>query len=553
MNFLSEGLKTSNFRNRIYLFSLVLASISVFIIPSCASVQSPTGGPRDTIQPKIVNETPKNLSRNFNAKEIEIEFDEFVKLSNEFTEISITPELEELPTFRAKKEILEIKFEKPLQENTTYTINFGKAIADVNESNVLKNYTYVFSTGNEIDSLSLSGTVINALTKEKLKEVTVFILPVSQDSLFGKKKASFFTTTDTSGSFALRNLREDNYRIYALNEQGQGDRIYNGQNEEIGFLPEPLVLNKNIDNIRLQVFKEVPNNFSITDRKIEPDGRIMLAFNKALAQPSIEIIESADLNKSKTSEINITRDTALVWLPEITFDSLKIAVKDGSSYLDTVIMRRTKRDTYNRNVVITDNISGAKLRPKTDLQLKFSTPIADVQQSQIVLLEDSIPVKNFQISKSTSYPRTYNLKYLWKPLKEYIIRIPENSQTDIYGNKSKLYVRRFNLDTEDNYGNMSVKINVPDTAKNYIVQWMGEKETIHRQDVITKNTTINYNTYPTAKYRIRIVYDENKNGRWDTGNLRANIQPEKTWTFDKLISLRPNWDLEETLTIPAPE
>jgi hypothetical protein len=120
-------------------------------------VQSPTGGPKDTIQPVIIKELPKNLSRNFNVKKIQIEFDEFIKLTNEFSEISISPSMDLAPTYKARKEKLEINFEEELLENTTYTINFGKAIQDVNEGNILKNYTYVFSTGNELDSLSISG------------------------------------------------------------------------------------------------------------------------------------------------------------------------------------------------------------------------------------------------------------------------------------------------------------------------------------------------------------------------------------------------------------
>jgi len=512
-------------------------------------VQSPTGGPRDSIAPKIIKEIPKNLTKNFASEEIQIQFDEFVKLTNEFSEISISPALDVLPEFKAKKQNLLIKFPKPLEANTTYTINFGKAIADVNESNVLKNYTYVFATGNQIDSLSLSGTVTSSLTKEKLKDVTVFILPVNQDSLFGKKRASFFTTTDSAGNFRLNNLREENYRIYALNEQSGGDRIYNGQNEEIGFLKEPILLNKNTDNIQLQVFKAVPKTFSIGDRKIESDGRILVVFNKPIKQPAINIIDPAELNPLKTTEFSNTSDTAMIWLPDLTFDSLKVSVSDGAIPLDTIVLRRNKRDTYNRAVLVTDNIPGSKLRPKSDVSLRMSSPIASAQESQITLLEDSVAVK-FQVLKQTNSNRTYNLKYPWKLNKDYILRLNENAFTDIYGNKSKLYVKRFNLDTDDNYGNMSVKVTVPDTLQSYIIQWMGDKETIFRQDVISKNTTLNYLTYPTSKYRIRVIYDANNNGIWDTGNVFTRQQPEKTWTFEKTISLRPNWDLEETMAIP---
>ena len=521
---------------------------SLFLI-SCASVQSPTGGPRDTIQPVIVKEIPKNLTRNFKGSEIEIEFDEFVKLSNEFTEISVSPAMEIPPVYKSKKEILQINFEEALQKNTTYTINFGKAIADVNESNILKNYSYVFSTGDQIDSLSISGKVINSLTKQKLKDVTVFILPVSQDSLFGKKKASFFTTTDTSGSFKLSNLREDKYRIYALNEQG-GDRIYNGNSEEIGFLNQVINLNKDTSNIELKVFKEVPKIFSVTDRKIETDGRLTLIFNKAILNPSITILEPSELNATKTVEFSNTRDTALIWLPELTFDSIKVAVNSKEISLDTIILRRNKRDTYTPLVIITDNIIGTKIRPGSELAIKFSSPIKSFDTKLISILEDSLAIKAYELVKNINNPKKYTIKYPWKLKKQYILRLENNAFTDILGTKTKVYARKFDLDSEDNYGSISIKITVPDTSKNYIIQWLNESDKVLRQDRISKNIVLNYTRYPTAKYKIRFIYDDNNNGEWDTGNVILKRQPENTWTFEKTISLRPNWDLEENVTIP---
>jgi uncharacterized protein (DUF2141 family) len=523
---------------------------SLFLI-SCASVQSPTGGPRDTIQPVIVKEIPKNLTRNFSGSEIEIEFDEFVKLSNEFTEISVSPAMDIPPVYKAKKEILKLSFEEALQKNTTYTINFGKAIADVNEGNILKNYSYVFSTGDQIDSLSISGKVINSLTKQKLKDVTVFILPTSQDSLFGKKKASFFTTTDTSGTFKLSNLREDNYRIYALSEQG-GDRIYNGNSEEIGFLNQEINLNKDTSNIELRVFKEVPKLFSITDRKIETDGRITLIFNKAILNPSLTILEPIELNTSKTVEFSTTRDTALIWLPELTFDSIKVAVNSKEIGLDTVVLRRNKRDTYTPLVSITDNIIGTKIRPGSELAIKFSSPIKSFDNKLITILEDSVALRGYELVKNEKSPKTYTIKYPWKLKKQYILKLESGAFTDILGTKTKVYARKFDLDSEDNYGSISIKVGVPDTSKTYIIQWLNDSDKALRQDRVSKNTVLNYTRYPTAKYKIRVIYDENNNGEWDTGNIILKRQPENTWTFEKTISLRPNWDLEEVVTIPNP-
>jgi hypothetical protein len=516
-------------------------------------VQSPTGGPKDTIQPVIVKEMPKNLSRNFNVQKIEIEFDEFIKLSNEFTEISVSPSMDIPPVYKAKKEKLSINFEEALLQNTTYTINFGKAILDVNEGNVLKNYSYVFSTGNEIDSLSISGRVINSLTKQKIKDVTVFILPSSQDSLFGKKKPNFFTTTDTAGNFKLSNLREDNYKIYALNEQGGGDRIYNGKLEEIAFLKNPIKLNKDTNNIILSLFKETPAKFDVIDRKIENDGRISLIFNKAITDPSVDILEPIALNSLKTVEFSNNRDSARIWLPELTFDSIKVAVYSAKIALDTVILRRNKKDTYTEILGIADNINNGKLKPGAELNIRFSTPIKSVNEKLISVLEDSILVKNYSILENKNLQKTYTLKYPWKLNKQYVLKVDNNAFEDISGNKSKLYNRKFELDIEDNYGSISMKITVPDTSKSYVVQWLTEDYKLLKEDNLNKNQTLNYTRYPTGKYKIRVIYDLSKNKEWDTGNVKLGIQPENIWIFDKIITIRPNWDLEENILIPNPE
>lgn len=541
-----------NFKRTLGLTIAVLVVISNFFISSCASVQSPTGGPKDTIQPVIVKEIPKNLSRNFNVQKIEIEFDEFIKLSNEFTEISVSPSMDIPPVYKAKKEKLTINFEEPLLQNTTYTINFGKAILDVNEGNILKNYSYVFSTGNEIDSLSISGRVINSLTKQKIKDVTVFILPISQDSLFGKKKPSFFTTTDTAGNFKLSNLREDNYKIYALNEQGGGDRIYNGKLEEIAFLKNPIKLNKDTNNIILSLFREIPAQFAIIDRKIENDGRISLIFNKAIVEPSVEILEPTALNSLKTVEFSTSRDSARIWLPELTFDSIDVVISSSKIALDTVTLRRSKKDSYSEILGISDNIRNGKLKPGSDLLIKFASPIKSFNDKIINILEDSIPIKNYTLLEEKKLQRTYTVKYPWKLNKQYSLKLDNNAFEDIAGKKSKLYNRKFELDVEDNYGSISINVTVPDTSKNYIIQWLSEDNKVLKEDNLSKNQVLNYTRYSTGKYKIRVIYDLNKNKEWDTGNLLMGIQAEDTWTFDKTLTLRPNWDLEEAIAIPNP-
>jgi uncharacterized protein (DUF2141 family) len=521
------------------------------LVSGCASMQSPTGGPKDTIPPKVIQENPKNFTKNFTAQKIEINFSEFVKLSNEYTEISISPAMDIAPEFRVKKENLQIEFKQQQEANTTYSINFGKALSDVNEGNILKNYSYVFSTGNEIDSLSISGRVINSLTKEKLKEVTVFILPVDQDTLFGKRKASVFNITDTAGTFKLSNLKENTYRIYALLEQG-GDRIYNSENEEIGFLINPLNLTKDTSGLILQVFKEYPTAFTIKERRIENDGRITLTFNKPVKSPSITIIQPSHMDQDKTVEFNLKQDSATIWLPDLNFDTLDVAVNSAGKALDTITLRRNKKDTYVKNLLVSDNLTGNKIRPGSELILKLTSPIKSYQESQITLYEDSTLIRGYKITKIPNSLRTYSLTHPWKTKKQYTLKLADNAFTDILGTRSKPYIKKFEQDVEDNYGSISISISVPDTATSYLVQWLNDRKEIIRQNSIKKNTVLNYIRYPTAKYSIRIIYDINNNGDWDTGNLKEKRQPEKSWNFEKTIALRPNWDLEEIITIPNP-
>ncbi|MDM8177446.1 Ig-like domain-containing protein [Olivibacter sp. 47] len=260
-----KGLKIS--LNTNYLILLILF-VTLLFNTHCASIQQPMGGPKDSIPPKVLKETPINLSRNFKSKEIVIEFDEFVKLQNELKEISVTPDMDKIPIYKIKKKSLVITLPDTLEEKTTYTINFGKALGDYNEGNPLLNYSYVFATGDQIDSLNISGNVSNALTLEKEKEVTVMLIPTRQDSIFGKRKANIFTLTDSAGNFKIHNLKEDTYRIYALKEKNN-DRIFNGTDEEIGFLTDSFLLNKDTSNIRLAISKPVPTTFRLLDRKIE--------------------------------------------------------------------------------------------------------------------------------------------------------------------------------------------------------------------------------------------------------------------------------------------
>ena len=501
--------------------TLVLLSIQ------CASVQAPLGGPKDSLPPVLLSESPKNLTRNFNAEKIILGFDEFIKLTNEFKEISVSPDMERLPLFKAKRRNLEITIQDSLEENTTYTINFGKAITDYNEGNAVLNYSYVFSTGDEIDSLSVSGNVKNAVTLENEMQINVLLIPTRQDSIFGKRKANIFTLTDSSGNFRFRNLREDTYRIYALKEQNN-DRIYNSQEELIGFLDDTIHLAKDTSGIKLRIFRETPKNFRIADRRIEKDGRISLFFNRPLASPEIHIVSPEELDSGKITEFSKTNDTLFMWLPELSFDSLKVKIHEADTLLDSITMRRGRNDKYERDILIADNISGRKVDRVRHIQLTASSPVSQIDRSKIKLLEDSISRTNYQLVRDTSNVRRYILRYNWRPKRDYRLEFDEGVFKGIGNATNKKSAMDFTLNETENYGDVIMKASVPDSTRQYVIELISHnKETIFSSVPITGAQTVSFRQYPGAKYLIRVIYDLNGNGKWDTGYIYAGVPARK--------------------------
>lgn len=517
----------------------------------CASIQQPMGGPKDSIPPKILKETPPNLSRNFKGTEIVIQFDEFVKLQNELKEISLTPDMDRTPIYKVKKKNLVITLPDTLEEKTTYTINFGKAIGDFNEGNPLLNYSYVFATGNEIDSLNISGKVTNALTLEDEKETIVMLIPISQDSIFGKKKANIFTLTDSSGTFKLKNLKEDTYRIYALKEKNN-DRIFNSDEEEIGFLTDSFHLNRDTNNVKLAISKPVVKDFRLIDRKIQKNGTINFIFNKPLNNPSINILVPENLNENKLINYSLKNDSASLWLSDMAFDSLKVELVENKTPLDTVVIRRSKNEKYDRDLIITDNLNSQKVNKITHIILNSTAPIKSANKANIVLTEDSIPKTNFQLFPDSTNNQKYIIRYAWRAKRNYELELKDEAFLGFFGEKSKIVKRKFTLDETENFGDIILKVNTPDTIGNqYLVQITNDKkDIIYESRSITKSEKLIYKQFPGGKYTIRIVYDINRNKQWDTADIENKKQPEKVWYHSKTVTVRPNWEQEELIDIP---
>lgn len=542
---------TLNQKSRFFL-QIFVGFIAFSVIFGCANIQRPMGGPRDKTPPKLLKATPLNPTRNFNAKIIQLDFDEYFKLNSIYQEITISPEMGKQPEYLIKNKSLIIKLKDTLQKNTTYVINFGKAIADVNEGNILKNFTYVFSTGPIIDSLRITGNVRNVQTQAKEKDVTVMLFPLKQDTSFGKHKPAIYTTTDTAGNFSLRNLKPGDYKIYALMEKSP-NKIYDNDDELVAFKRDVIHLKKDTSNLTLTLFKQIPPKIRLVDRKIDGDGKLYFVFNKPISNnPGVHILNSK-LDSQKVVEFRPTADTAIIYLKDMTFDSVKVSFLDKDKPLDTVTLKRSKRETYKRTIALQYNTSYDKLKPGTDLTFTANYPIESIDPSRIIMMEDSTEVTDFSVVRDANDLKKFSLKYRLRQGRNYTLTFNLGTFTDIYGDKSVSIKKPFSVDKQENYSKLTLHVTLPDSSgnKSYVVQLLTENNTEIKSTVVSKNGPIEYSRYPVGKYRVRVIYDANKNGKWDTGNIKQNTQPENIWLFNRTIPLRTNFEIDEDIVVPA--
>lgn len=553
-NISSKQAKTPLFRNVPFLMILFVI-ISAFY--QCANIQRPTGGPKDSIPPKLISVNPPNLTTNFSSKKVVFVFDEFIRLENQQREISYSPDMEKRPNFVVKRKELHVELPDSLEKETTYLINFGNSIVDNNERNPIKGFQYVFATGDKIDSLSIEGTVTNALKNAPEIDATVLLIPESQDSLiFGKKRANIFAVTDSSGRFKLSYLKEGNYKIYALKETNN-DRIYNNTNENIGFINETIKLTKDTANVQIYTSQIKEENFRVLDRGITTNSIVWLKLNKDLDNPEVEIIEPKELNTDKIVKIHPKKDSLSLWLNSIDYDTLNLRIYDDILQVqDSITIRKPRNTSYVNTINLTDNLLANKVDRVKHIEINTSHPIESIDRNKIKIQEDSLFRTNYQLIKDSLDSEKIIIRYNWKEKINYSIEIDSGAFIGKFNETNLAFKKNFTMDENAKYGNIKLTIHIPDTSFQYIVQILNEKQdVVLRTDYIMPENSkmqyqIGYTNYLEGKYNIRIIYDQNNNGKWDPGNIKSWIQPERTWYFNKVISIRANWDQEENITIP---
>ena len=538
----------------------LIAPVSLIFF-SCATQVAPSGGALDTIPPAVLKEVPESFSTDFRSKDIAITFDEYVHLDNLNEQLVISPPLSAMPEVKIKGKTLLIHLDDTLQDNKTYTFNFGSSIKDITENNVIENFQYVFSTGAAVDTEQVNGKVFDAFTREPVKGVLVMLYDTPADSLPYLVKPSYFSRTGEDGGFLIKNISGGDYKIFALRETNN-NYLFDSRDENIAFIHHPVTSGS--DSLNLFLFTEKLPQQLKRAAAIEP-GQVMLVFQQPADSLKYELL-SADPGIF-AEEYSASKDTVNIWYKNTAADSLIFKIISPQSLSgDTVIVRLISSEklksaqgkaTSGRGIntfrlSTQTNLSG-KFDLNDSIRITFSHPIESWDSVQVMLLKDSAEKISAAIKFTDVLKRNMYVAAPWKENTTYALKIPHGTFTDVFGLKNDTLELSFRTQQLNEYGTVKLDVNLHDTLENnvhLILQLLDENGKVARQNFLSKSRAVYYEYLTPAIYRLRMIVDENNNRQWDTGNYLKNMQPETVIYNSQKINVRANWDIEMEWNLP---
>lgn len=534
-------------RNKSNVFKFVLGLV---LLMNCANRGSPTGGIKDEIPPKILRTIPENYSLNFEADEIRIYFDEYVKFKDLNKQLIISPPMNNTPEITPlglPQKYVSIKILDTLSPNTTYAINFGTSIVDNNEGNPLPYYRYVFSTGSEIDSLSVKGYVKDAIDRKTDEFVSVMLYEIDStytDSIVFKSKPSYVTNTlDSVTSFNIQNVKAGVYQLLALKESNQ-NFTFQPKTDKIGFYNELITLPKDTSSIfELKLFKQ-----KLEDQILRPfvisKNKIGLGYEGAPLIDSIQI-EPDDSKRIDASLITKAADTDTLYywfksakkLDSITFNLPKNNKK--KSYVIKL------RDIDNDSLKVSSQTSGV-INFNDQFSLVTNNPFADVDANKLSLIDkDSLEV-NYNLIRDY-FNQKLSFEIDLQESQRYNLNLLPGALTDFFGEQNDTLNFSFRTKTFDDYG--SARVNVYNTDYPILIELVNEGGDVKYSKCLSKASPADFNAIDAGVYYLRVIQDTNANGKWDSGDFIKKRQPERVSFFTEKLEVRAGWELIYDFTL----
>lgn len=524
--------------NYIFLLFFILCFVR------CAKRSTPTGGPKDSIPPVLVNANPKINSVFFDKDEIQLTFDEFITLKDINKQLIISPPIERdqykiFPQTGASKKV-NIKLLDTLLENTTYTFNFGTSISDYNESNPMPYFSYSFSTGAIIDSLFTRGRIEDAFEKEPNPFISIQMYPIDStfsDSTIYLEKPFYISNTLDSILYKFKNLKEGRYEIIALEDVG-GNYFFDQNVDKIGFLESPITLPQD-SVINLNLFKETPN-FEWAKPFFINDHHIGIGYYGEIQDQTFELVSAVP----ETFEAMITKnpktDTLNYWFKGAELDSLKFNfIVQDTLRTDNVQFRNPIADSL---VIEKGNDGNSRLDSK--FFLTSNLPIVKTDTSYVfVTNRDSISIPfSMQVDENND---KINIDFEILPNDQYKINLLPNALEDFWGNTNDSLSYSVTTKKVEDFGNIFIQL-IHDQNTPFILELLNAQSKVVQTYTEPSDTGVfPFLLISPGIYTIRYTADLNGNKKWDTGNYLKKVQPERIIYYPADLELRANWDLNE--------
>lgn len=521
---------------------LFLVSMA-FSFYQCGRRGTPSGGIKDIIPPKLEEAEPAHLTTNFKTDKIRLYFDEYIKLKDVQEQLIISPPLKNTPIITptgTPNKYVEIQLKDTLKENTTYTFNFGQSIVDNNEENPNSFFNYVFSTGNYIDSLKLQGVIEDAFEKDSETFVSIMLYEIDStynDSTIYKKPPNYISNTlDSTVFFTLNYLKKGKYALFAIKDNNKNN-LFDQKLDKIAFLKDTITLPTD-ETYLLTLFKENPN-YSISVPKYEAQNKIIFGYqgdvNDITIQSLTVLPDSVKTIITKEPE----KDTLNYWFTPFKADSLIFAVTNERLSITDTFTIKTRKVALD-SLVLKPNTTGIIGFEET-FSILANTPITKTDSSKIMLMnKDSVAV-NFTTSLD-SLNNSLKIDFKKEPDERYRLAIYPNLIEDFFGNTNDTVVYNLKTNKYADYGNFELSLS-GNVSYPVIIQLTDDKgEEIKNELYATEPKSFYFNHLNPGKYLIRVIFDSNKNKKWDTGDYLKKIQPERVSYAPKPIEMRANWE-----------
>ena len=580
-----------NINHAVFLFPALLILLS-----NCAQQGGALiGGDKDETPPVVLESTPENYSTNFTGRDFEFVFDEYFELRELKQKLVVSPPMKEIPDIRVKGKKLLIHFNDSLLPGRTYTLNFGDALVDRNEANVLENFKVVFSTGDFIDSLEIYGSVADAFTNEPVEGAAVMLYAGTEDSLPLKEIPLYLSRTNKEGVFSLQNLAEGEYKIFALLD-GNNNYKFDMPTEGVAFLDslvkvgdvglqtEDSVLQtedwrlqtedwrlQTADSLRLRMFKEqLPRQYITGTERKRPD-RLQVTFSQALDSLDMRLMDDDGKGFPYRLQWPASRDTIVAWITDSLLAGRDSIIFQTAYYeYDSLEQKVWRTDTLRFNfrhsaakpeetnpMTLLSNMRG-NLELGKPLYLTTGLPYKDIDTSLIILymkadtLETAEDFELAGVGPAVELPGidTALAAYTRLEVKKnflqdssYILRIMPGAFKSFLGHINDSLTVDFKVRTEDKYGVIVVALeNLSEPA---ILQLLDNKKKTLLERQVGESGSQRFPYLNPGSYRLRLIMDKNANGKWDTGRYLKKIQPEPVIYYGKELSLKANWEMEE--------